>query len=930
MDTHVVTSDCSTVSPSSSSDPGEEGAAPAGGDAECDPNTGANGRVCASNSDCCSGVCAIAGNAPFMTHKDCIGGSCVVGVKFTSGYSGSGPAPVGGSAVTTPQKVCVPSTADAPISTAYQKPPASVQSSIDSALVLPNAGYLKCMLASNDKHRDATPNSCQCAAGYSPMVMSASTYNTITYNLHRDRSRLDALWAQVVDLLARHPTAAEPVQKFYGFAAADARASSITKDGCALDTTTCHVTNLSCSGTCLPVYDATVSPPACVSLKCTGGGGSSGGSAGGGGVGGGDAGGATPTQMYSDQSPPQWKAAGNPNYGVAGSVGDGAGSIGAGQVIACAKTCPSGAQKGSDPNSCVCDNPAQTFDPNEWTCQACAVGAYIPTGQTQCVCPSGYKDISGTCKPDPLSLPEYYPDADNDLICGAGRLPMTYGLISSKAVSSLKPRISPPYTSPVTGKNYPYAVDDGSGLPKYFYANFPHCGCVGHSVNDTSPTADIAVSGTFSSDLYDDIASLGSDGKPNRKYAPVSIAHDGTSDGRLGVLFSTGQSECGCPNINEEMVPASASGITGPYCQSKIDTTDPNLVFSKDFDPVYDAWAVMNPSAEVQGANGIVSTIHLPDAGSPESAAQLYRRGIWKCQNGYTINPDTKKCEFDLAKHMCSGDSPVSAKITGANAAERFSNVVNKKLACCLNQYDSSDTSGKGFLKFDCVENASTSYRDFDSLWTSSDANSDGGQLNAFVLANSQGKELTGFYTLSGDRCNEYSEFSRDSIQPGMVNPAQPAPQGRHANGSLSPDAFEAIGNPLPKSSSAAFSNLVSRLGTRARAPSTSAEKRRCPVLVRAALLTACPSNPQSTSAPMRTYIDPDTKIKHCSMAESMQVHIRIEQVWEIAGTPRMQAVDTVLDHRSASAVSISQIIANKYGDSCPPGSTRQGDTCVY
>lgn len=978
-------SDCSSITSPSSTDPGDPPPADQGA-GECDPNTGANGRVCSSNSDCCSGVCAVAGNAPFMTNKDCIGGSCVVGVKFTSGYSGSGPAPAGGSPVATQQKVCVPSAADIPSSVAYQKPPASVQlqGKVDSALILPSGGYLKCMLAANDKHRDPSANSCQCASGYSPMVMSSATYNTITYHLHRDRSRLDALWAQVVDLMAQHPKAAEPVQQAYHFVVPSAHAfafcptcplrgpfddgqccspgsvtgaacsaqngrctcngsgtawtcvnpptggggsGSVLVNGCSLNKSTCQITNVSCAGTCLPMYDNSVSPPACVTAKCTGGGTSTGGSSGGSN---GGAVPATPTQMYSDQSPPQWKASGNPNYGVAGAVGDGANSIGSGQVIACVKTCPSGASKGSDPNSCVCDNPAQTFDPNTWSCQSCSAGAYIPSGQTECVCPPGYQDVSGTCKPDPISLPEYYADASGYPICGPGRLPMTYGYASSRAVSSLLPRISTTYTSPVTGKSYAYAVDDGSGLPKYFYANYPHCGCVGHSVNDMSSTADIAVNGTFSADLYEAVSSRGSNGKPNQQVAPLAIAHDGTSDGRLGALFSAGQSECGCPNINEEMVPASPTGIAGPHCQPKIDPNDPNLVFSKDFDPVYDAWAVMNPAEEVKGADGIVSTIRLASSSSPESAAQLYQRGIWKCQNGYTVNPDTKKCEFDLTKHQCAGDSPVSSKISGSTAADRFSNAVNKKLACCLNQYDPSDVHGRGFLKFDCVENADTPYTNFNELWTSSDAGSDGGQLNAFMLSNSMGKAVTGFYTLNGERCNEYSEFSNDPIQPGLVNPAQPLTQGRHANGSMSPDAFEPIGSALPKPTSSAFNTLVSGLGARAHPPSTPAEKRRCPVLVRAAILTACPSNPQSTAAPLRTYVEPGTKIKHCSMAESIQVHIRMEQVWEIAGMPRLQPVDTVLDNRAASAVSISQIIANKYGDACPPGSTHQGDTCVY
>jgi hypothetical protein len=538
---------------------------------------------------------------------------------------------------------------------------------------------------------------------------------------------------------------------------------------------------------------------------------------------------------------------------------------------------------------------------------------------------------------DPIALREYFSDPSTGYpICGAGRVPAKYPFPyqSSKAASSYVPNLNP-YFSSVTGQTYPYSIDDGGGMPRYLYADYPHCMCVGHSI-PTGPAQPNTPIGNESSDMYNEISARTADGKPTGNTIPVAIAKDGVSDGRLGSVYGAGGSNnsvCGCPNVNE-VFDASATGVNAPLCRPKMNV-DSHVVFSNNFNPTADAWAVIDDGAEVKGSDGkIVSTISLPSGAAPYTSTESYHRGIWKCAGGYEYKSGTNKCEFDVASHPCANDSPVSAGVGGATPQARFENAVNKKLACCLNQYDSTDPTASGFLKYDCIDNSTKRYADFNALWTSTDEASDGGQMNAFILTNSAGKEITGFYTLDGRRCNEFSEFTSDTIQPGVVNPAMSLGQGKGAGGSKAADAFEARGSSLAKPSGSAYSFLYGKLGSdRNKAPTSTADRRRCPVLVRAALVVGCPQNPASASAFQKTYEETDAsgnKKRRCSVASNMQVHVRVEQVWEIAGTPLLKPVDTVIDGRSAGSIAIDQIIMNKYGDQCPPGTQRRGDACVY
>ena len=283
-------------------------------------------------------------------------------------------------------------------------------------------------------------------------------------------------------------------------------------------------------------------------------------------------------------------------------------------------------------------------------------------------------------------------------------------------------------------------------------------------------------------------------------------------------------------------------------------------------------------------------------------------------------------CHFVPNHHRCDDGSvsglasAVSNEITGTSATAKFNNVMNKKLACCLNRFNPGDA----YQKFDCVENSKKTYTNFDQLWTSDDGSADT-QMNAIVLANSQGKPLSGFYTLSGTRCNEYSEFGGE-LRPARVNPVISATRMNHASGTMDSDAIEYLAAAEPLPSSTAYTQLKTGLGSTAKVPTTAAERRRCPILVRAALVAQCPTNPMPP-ATKRNYVSGG--VVRCPDANAVAIHIRVEQLTEISGTPKMETVDTVLHPRAASAISIERILSQKYGNQCPPGTHSLGDACV-
>ncbi len=129
---------------------------------------------------------------------------------------------------------------------------------------------------------------------------------------------------------------------------------------------------------------------------------------------------------------------------------------------------------------------------------------------------------------------------------------------------------------------------------------------------------------------------------------------------------------------------------------------------------------------------------------------------------------------------------------------------------------------------------------------------------------------------------------------------------------------------------------MVSGLGGKGKAPNPSsgsagvASARRCPILVRAALIVTCPPLNKSTNAPQLTHEDPTTKKLTCPAASSIQVHLRAEQVFKITGQPTIQTVDTIVDRKTAASISIDQLLKQKYPGQCLPGMTMTSSGCRY
>ena len=142
------------------------------------------------------------------------------------------------------------------------------------------------------------------------------------------------------------------------------------------------------------------------------------------------------------------------------------------------------------------------------------------------------------------------------------------------------------------------------------------------------------------------------------------------------------------------------------------------------------------------------------------------------CPITFPLNPAGTACEMSLSMNGCdagNGNEPasiVSNNVSGFDPVVKFNSVVNKKLACCLNEFGSVGSP----VKFDCVQPI-RNYRDFNELWSASDPITDGGQINAILMVDSNGNPVSGFYGLNGVRCSEFSEFGGD-IVPAKIDPA--------------------------------------------------------------------------------------------------------------------------------------------------------------
>jgi hypothetical protein len=288
------------------------------------------------------------------------------------------------------------------------------------------------------------------------------------------------------------------------------------------------------------------------------------------------------------------------------------------------------------------------------------------------------------------------------------------------------------------------------------------------------------------------------------------------------------------------------------------------------------------------------------------------------------------KCVWDPGAHQCDSTSPLPVKTRENQAFPAWSQIVNKRVACCTNDMDANTVSSS--VKFDCVDNtAQAKTATFNELWAA-DPSTLGGQLNAVVLSTGNYQPLTGWYTQEGRRCMEFSEFSTIPITPGTVAPFSTAGQKETMSGT-----WLATGAAIPMPSGPAFDDIVSKLGAKAKGPNPSTgtaldlnNARRCPLLVRAALITRCPGNPPAGTNTPRFTVKDSGNITRCPSADSAQVQVRVEQVYRILGEPQMAPVDTIIDQKSASTLNVGEIIRTKNGGKCLPGMVSSGSLCKY
>lgn len=559
-------------------------------------------------------------------------------------------------------------------------------------------------------------------------------------------------------------------------------------------------------------------------------------------------------------------------------------------------------------------------------------------------CPAGYGiGPGGICRAN--LYPEFFYGAldssipaDRYPICGAGRVPVsgdgTYAW--STMSSSGVPRSSNSFSS--GGQQYNYLRTTGG--PIYAYTDLSRCVCVGKTIPETPQTGTYTFLGPLANTqrvLPDTFEVISYQSATNQiQYGMVAIADDNQSDGRLGALYSSNRSRCGCPNFNElpqavdtalpatdpigvRCVPAVAAGpgrVLGAFNVSVHDKPGATQVMNRANEPLLQG-----------GVNTLVSKISLPRSVADQNTLTTYSRRIWTCTQPYRLNLATGACEYKPEFNRCDEGntvsgvpaSEVSPYMPGTSKADAFENTVNKKLAACLNEFGTISSS----VKFDCIDNSSTNYATFNDLWESADPDADGGQPNGFMLTNPAGRPLTGFFKLTGERCDEYSEFVGE-IKPGRL----------FKSGAVWDFVEQGSVIPRPASGLKGVDFLVNKLMSKGkRVPLTPLEKLQCPVLVRAALVATCPKNPALPAAQRTLEIRDglgNLLQRRCSVANAVTVHVRAEQVFAIEGAAPMKTYDTVAENSQAGSIPVSVLTASKYGSACPPGTVRQEGVCVY
>ncbi len=502
-----------------------------------------------------------------------------------------------------------------------------------------------------------------------------------------------------------------------------------------------------------------------------------------------------------------------------------------------------------------------------------------------------------------------------------------------------------------------YLKDNNTANPVYAYrrSGGNRCACLSDKI--TSPTSlptYSAVAGRVATDYslspqrflgstYEDISGANSASFSSPAYGPVAISNVTVGDPREFSRFhpasgAPAYSVCSCPNINEKATSLNSSDSRyGSMCSPMISDVPAGirvLAPYADFLTYYQPHIMTSWKEQTTASLPLATSVLLPKS-SDLGQTERYNRRIWTCSAPYEPNTGTGTCEYSRQKHAC-GESSTGVVLspygessdTASNT--NFQKLANKKLACCLNSHavSSAGATQQSFLKYDCLQtkevDASGARLDFNALWAGGDDTQDGGQMNALALVSAVGQPITGFYSLRGTRCGKFSEFGGE-LRPKRVQPFLVANQQVTVAGG---SGIENIGAVYALPSGTAYQNL--KAGINKGIPSTLQEMNDCPILVRAALVVSCPSSNAGNPPDLRLQDPTDGTLVRCPMAASITVHLRIEQLYQIAGQSPLKTFDTRAMKDQIASLDVSEIIGNRFGDTCLPGTRRLGDICTY
>lgn len=367
---------------------------------------------------------------------------------------------------------------------------------------------------------------------------------------------------------------------------------------------------------------------------------------------------------------------------------------------------------------------------------------------------------------------------------------------------------------------------------------------------------------------------------------------------------------CGCPNFNEKFVGNAGRFQCMPRVTPASGTAGVVLADVPANSPI--------TTAAERTAIGIIDSISdnvtlrstmLRSGTTTADLAVGYTRRVWKCLDGYKLDPLTNQCRrkdassADILADACSDATPVRSSDFVSDLAIRadFSRLTNRNLACCLGVKANPLVDAK----YHCLATDAAAYPSFDEFY---DAGGGGGQdwnslsfPNRFYLRAANNRALPGVYRKDGTRCS-------------VLDTLPPTAQMAALSTIVSNVNADRTLNPFRN-----IAGITANLR----------DQEACVFVMRTAIEMTCAANPLDATQPLSALAFPATSadyrytasdglpvntVRRCFQPASIRVHYSLEDMSQPTKTSRVifrkiSSIGTTGTEEMASSIDVKRLI---------------------